>query len=240
LITPLGYLINITGTAQSGDYVSYSLIEYPPSTGTDIIVSMSTNVTGFIHITPTPAFISYNMYNQSINSTAETLSVNFNDPTSITNYTVVTVTNQSGAVLNTTVYTGSAACSVINNFTYVQGVTSPAGDVLNYGFSAYVSTAGGWNNVSQELDFNAGSSLTGNATYDGWAAIIIIVLVSSAFTASTIYIGTIGVGLMGLFFYSTVKWFTPGVSGSVFIAMCVFWICIGTIGFIMKRSRSPF
>jgi hypothetical protein len=240
LITPIGYFINVTGTAQSGDYVDYSLVEYPPSQGTDIIISMPTNVTGFIHITPTPSFIVYNVYNQSINSTAESLSVNFNDPTGITNLTIVTVTNQSGYVLNQTIYTGTAACGVTNNFTYTQGTTSPAGDILNYGFSAYVSTAGGWNNVSESLSFSSGSSLTGNATYDGWAAIILIVLISSAFTASTIYIGTIGVGLMGLFFYSTVKWFTPGVQGGVFIAMCVFWICIGTVGFIMKRSRSPF
>ena len=240
LITPLGYFINVTGTAQSGDYVDYSLIEYPPTQGTDIIISMPTNVTGFIHITPTPAFIVYNIYNQTINSTAEKLSVNFNDPTGITNLTIVTVSNQSGHILNQTVYTGAAAGNVVNNFTYIQGVTSPAGDELNFGFCSYVPTAGGWNNISQPLSFSSGSSLTGNATYDGWAAIILIILISSAFTASTVYIGTIGVGLMGLFFYATVKWFTPGIQGTVFITMCVFWICIGMIGFIMKKSRSPF
>jgi hypothetical protein len=239
LITPLNYLIAVKGTALSGDYVNYSFIEYPPSTGTDIIISMPTNVTGFIQITPTPAFITYNVYNQTINTTAETLSVNFNDPTSVTNLTIVTVTNQSGYVLNTTTYNGTAtACHVVNNFTYVRGVTSPPGDILSYGFSCYVPTAGGWNNITQSLSFNSGSSLTGNATYDGWAAIIIIVLVSSAFTASTVYIGTIGVGLMGLFFYYVVKWFTPAVPGTVFVTMCCFWICIGVIGFIMKRSRS--
>jgi hypothetical protein len=100
-----------------------------------------------------------------------------------------------------------------------------------------VSTAGGWNNITEVYDSNTGKSLTGNAVYDQWAAIIIIVLVSSAFTASTVYIGTIGVGLMGLFFYYTVKWFTPGVQGTVFISMCVFWMCIGIIGFIAKKGR---
>ena len=240
LITPMGYRINISGIAQSGDSVDYSLIEYPPSQGTDIIISMPTNVTGFIQIIPTAAFISYNIYNQTINATAETLSVNFNDPTAITNLTIITVTNQSGYVLNQTTYTGTAAANVVNNFTYVQGITSPAGDALSFGFCSYVVTAGGWNNVSESVSFSGGSSFTGNATYDGWVAIIIIVLVSSAFTASTVYIGTIGVGLMGLFFYATVKWFTPGVQGSIFVAMCVFWICIGVIGFIMKKSRSPF
>jgi hypothetical protein len=240
LITPLGYSIHILGTAYSGDYVNYTLIEYPPSSGTDILVSLPTNVTGFAHITPTPAFISYNVYNQTKNSTAETLSVNYYDPTGITNLTIVTVTNQSGYVLNKTTYTGSSASNVINNFTYVQDVTSPDGDIIEYGFSSYVSTAGGWNNVSEVLTFNGPSTFTGNATYDGWAAIIIIVLVSAAFTASTVYIGTISAGLMGLFFYYGVKWFTPMVDGTTFVAMCCFWICIGTIGFIMKRSRSVF
>jgi hypothetical protein len=240
LISPMGYRINVTGTAQSGDYVDYSIIEYPPSAGTDIFISMPTNITGFIHITPTPAFISYNIFNQTQNSTTETLSVNYNDPTGTTNLTVVTVKNQSGYVLNKTVYTGSAAASVINNFTYIQGVTSPTDDIIEYGFSSYVSTAGGWNNVTETVTFNRQSSFTGNPTYDGWAAIIIMVLVSSAFTASTVYIGTVGVGLMGLFFYYTVKWFTPGVTGEVFVAMCIFWICIGIIGFIAKRSRSIF
>ena len=148
--------------------------------------------------------------------------------------------NQSGSILNKTTYTGTAANNVVNNFTYISGTTSPPGDILEYGFSSYVSTAGGWNNITETIDFNNGSSLTGNAEYDGWVAIIIIVLVSSAFTASTVYIGTIGVGLMGLFFYATVKWFTPGVAGTVFIAACIFWIIIGVIGYLAKKSRSAF
>ena len=101
-------------------------------------------------------------------------------------------------------------------------------------------SAGGWNNITETYDSNVGKSLTGSHVYDQWAAIIIIVLASSAFTASTVYVGTIGVGLMGLFFYYTVKWFTPGVQGTVFVTMCAFWICIGIIGFITKKGRGGF
>ena len=240
LLTPLGYFINVSGTAASGDAVNYSITEYPPSQGTDIIISLPTSKTGFIQITPTPAFITYNVFNRTISNTTQVLSVNYHDPTGATNLTIVTVINQSGSILNKTTYTGTAANNVVNNFTYISGTTSPPGDILEYGFSSYVSTAGGWNNITETIDFNNGSSLTGNAEYDGWVAIIIIVLVSSAFTASTVYIGTIGVGLMGLFFYATVKWFTPGVAGTVFIAACIFWIIIGVIGYLAKKSRSAF
>ena len=237
LINPLYYQVTITGTAQSGDIVNQIFTEYPPPVGGDILIQIPTSVTGFRTIIPQQANITYNIYNVTVNSSTSILSVNFNDPTGATNLTVVTITNQSGYVLNKTSYSGAAADNVVNNFTYTQGVTSPAGDILSYGFSAYIPGSGGWNNISQPIDFNTGTSLTGNATYDGWLSIIIIVLVASAFTYSSVYIGTIGVGLMGLFFYYTVKWFTPAVSGTVFVAACVFWICIGVIGFIAKRSR---
>lgn len=239
MITPLGYRINITGTAHSGDIVDYSIILYPPSQGTDIVLSLPTSVTGFIRITPTPAFITYNLYNQSINSTAQILSVNFHDPTGSTNITIVTVRNQTGSILNMTTYLGSSASNIIDNFTYVEGLTSPSGDLLKYGVSAYVPTAGGWNNITETFDTNRGSSITGSAIYDQWAAIIIIVLVASAFTASTVYIGTMSVGLMGLFFCYVVKWLVPK-DPTIFTAVCLFWICIGVIGFIMKKSRGGF
>jgi hypothetical protein len=138
-----------------------------------------------------------------------------------------------------TTYLGSSASNIIDNFTYVEGLTSPSGDLLKYGVSAYVPTAGGWNNITETFDTNRGSSITGSAIYDQWAAIIIIVLVASAFTASTVYIGTMSVGFMGLFFCYVVKWLVPK-DPTIFTAVCLFWICIGVIGFIMKKSRGGF
>jgi len=240
LLTSLGYSIHVYGTATSGDIVDYTIPEYPPSGGTDIVISLPTSVIGFITIKPTPSTITYNIYNQSISNTTNILSVNYNDPACTTNLTIVTVRNQSGYILNTTTYTGTSSCNIADNITYIQGVTSPPGDIIQYGLSAYVPNGGGWNNITETVGFNNGSSITGNATYDSWLAIILIVLISSAFTASTIYIGTIGVGLMGLFFYLSTKWFTPGVAGTTFVGLCVFWICIGAIGLITKRSRSVF
>jgi PKD repeat protein len=240
MLTSLGYRINVSGTAYSGDIVDYSITAYPPSQGTDILLSLPTSVTHLIPITPVPTGITYNIYNQTVSNTTQILSVNFNDPFCVTNLTIVNIVNQSGYVLNTTTYTGATACNVVNNFTYIEGVTSPSGDLLSYGLSAYVSTAGGWNNITENYDSNKGSSLTGDPVYDQWVAIILIVVVSSAFTASSVYLGTIAVGLMGLGFYTTTKWFTPGVPGSVFITMCVFWICIGVIGMIAKKGRGGF
>jgi PKD repeat protein len=240
LITPMSYFVNISGTAQSGDVVNYFIPVYPPSSGTDILINLPTDKTQFPHLTPTPSIITYNIFNQSINSSAETLSVNYLDSTGATNLTIVTISNQSGHILNQTIYTGASATNIVNNFTYVQGVTSPPGDSISYGFSAYVSTAGGWNNISQPLVFNHGAPFTGSTTYNSWIAIILIVFVGAAFTASTVYIGTIGVGLMGLFFYAGTKWFTPGMGSTAFITLCCFWICIGIIGHMMKKTRSPF
>ena len=243
MFTSLDYRVNVSGIAASGDSVSISFIEYPPSSGMDIVVSLPTSKTPSISLVPTISNISYNVYNQSISNTTQILSVNYYDPTGLTNYTQVTVVNQSGHILNQTNYTGSAADNIVNNYTYTLGVSSPPGDILSFGFSAYNPNAGGWNNISQPLAFNTGTSLMGGSiptAYDGWLAIILIVFISAAFTASSIYIGVIGCGLMGEFFYHITQWFTPAIGGIAFDAMCIFWIVIGVIGFITKKSRTVF
>jgi hypothetical protein len=42
------------------------------------------------------------------------------------------------------------------------------------------------------------------------------------------------------FFYHITQWFTPAIGGIAFDAMCIFWIVIGVIGFITKKSRTVF
>jgi PKD repeat protein len=240
MITSLNYRVVISGVASSGDLVNQSFIEYPPSLGTDILVSLPTNKTPASTVGPVASTISYNIYNQSISNTTNILSVNYYDSSGLTNYTVVNVVNQSGYTLNQTVYKGSSANNIVNNFTYISGTTSPAGDILSFGFSSYNPNAGGWNNISQPLSLNVGTSMTGGSgptTYDGWIAIILIVFISAAFTASSVYIGVIGIGLLAEFVYHITQWFTPAIGGTAFDVMCIFWICIGVIGYTTKKSK---
>ena len=241
MITTLEYQVNISGLAGDGETVPLlTLTEYPPSVGGDIIISVPTVQHPAISITPTPAFISYNIYNQSVNGTANNLSVNYYDPTGGTNLTIVTVVNQSGYILSQTTYTGTSADNIADNYTYIQ---TSQNDVLSFGFSAYNSNAGGWNNVSQPLSFNTGTSMLGSViptAYDGWIAVILMVFIPAAFTASSVYFGVIGVGFMGEFFYHVTQWFTPAIGGTAFDAMCIFWIVIGIIGVLTKRSRQVY
>ena len=240
MIASMGYYVNVSGTAASGDVVSVSFVEYPPSTGTDILVSLPTSKTPSITVGPVTSTISYNVFNQSLSNVTNVLSVNYYDSSGLTNFTRVTVTNQSGYVLNQTNYTGSSANVIVNNFTYTQGNSTPIGDTLSFGFAAYNPNAGGWNNISQPIVFSSGSPFTGSADYNGWAAIILIVFFSAAFTASTVYIGVIGIGLFAEFSYHIAGWFTPAIGGTAFDAMCIFWIVVGVIGYLTKKSRQVF
>jgi YVTN family beta-propeller protein len=168
MIASVDYSMTVSGT-ESGTPFNYTFTIYP--------VQSPVHITLPIGITemPTQSQISYGLNHTAVNTTLQTVVMNYYDPSGETTILNFYVTNTTGALLASGNYTGSSA----NSASFYRNITvATRGQAYSYGFNAKQGTLG-WINRSDSF-VDPSFSLLGSGFTPGvvelWFSIALLVI----------------------------------------------------------------
>jgi hypothetical protein len=168
MVASVDYSITTTGT-DNGAAFNYTFTLYPVQSPVHLTLPIG------ITAMPTASQISYGLNHTAINTTAQTVNMNYYDPSGNTTSLIFYVTNTTGSYLADVTYSGVAA----NSETFHQNITIAArGQAYTYGFSANQGTLG-WINRSDSF-VDPTFSLLGSGISPGvvelWFSIALLVI----------------------------------------------------------------
>jgi hypothetical protein len=185
---------------------------------------------------PTPAsnYITYYLYNNTVNSTAENFTIKYKDTSGGTGTIIYNITNSSGRyVLNGTIAVGGG--TGWNNVT-TANVSHGAGESLTVRFSAPQAQVG-YVNKSYTVTWDNLRTLGGYPEWVGdWVGIAALVLFAGAISLANVKYAVVILPVLAGFMVVYTRWLSPQIGVTTFIASCGILFTLGILRYIRDQK----
>jgi PKD repeat protein len=182
-------------------------------------------------VIPTPAssYISYYLYNTSVNTTAENFTIKYKDTSGGTTIYIYNVTNTSGYyIVNGTVTVGDAAWHNITTPNVLHG----AGESLTVRFAAQQNSVG-YVNRSYTVTWDNLKTLGGYPEWVGdWMGIAVLVLFAGSISLVSVKYAVVIIPALAFFMTVYARWLSPVIATTTFLASVGILFTLGVLRYI--------
>jgi PKD repeat protein len=226
MVASVDYSMTVAGT-EGGTPFNYTFTIYPVQSPVHITLPIG------ITAMPTPSQISYGLNHTAVNTTMQTVVMNYYDPSGETTILNFYITNTTGALLASGNYTGSSA----NSASFYQNITvATRGQAYTYGFTANQGTLG-WINRSDSF-VDPSFSLLGSGFTPGvvelWFSIALLVIFGAVGSFYFKHIILIAEPILYWFIASYLSWLP--LNTNVYFSLAVMLV-LGVLIYIRYREN---
>ena len=226
MVASVDYSMTVAGT-EGGTPFNYTFTIYPVQSPVHITLPIG------ITAMPTPSQISYGLNHTAVNTTMQTVVMNYYDPSGETTILNFYITNTTGALLASGNYTGSSA----NSASFYQNITvATRGQAYTYGFTANQGTLG-WINRSDSF-VDPSFSLLGSGFTPGvvelWFSIALLVIFGAVGSFYFKHIILIAEPILYWFIASYLSWLP--LNTNVYLSLAVMLV-LGVLIYIRYREN---
>lgn len=187
-------------------------------------------------VQPTPAtnYISYYLYNNTVNSTAENFTIKYKDTSGGTGVMIYNITNTSGAYKANGTVDFTGVTTWINTTTV--NVSHTAGESLTVRFSA-PQTQVGRVNKSYTVTWDNLKTLGGYPEWVGdWVGIAVLVLFAGSVSLVSVKYAAIILPALAFFMVVYTRWLSPVIGVTTFIASLGILFTLGVLRYIRDQK----
>jgi hypothetical protein len=187
-------------------------------------------------VQPTPAqnYISYYLYNNTVNSTAENFTIKYKDTSGGTGTIIYNITNSSGYQKANGTIAIAGGVGWVNTTT--ANVSHTSGESLTVRFSAPQSQVG-YVNKSYTVTWDNLRTLAGYPPWVGnWLGIAVLVLFAGSVSLVSVKYAAIIIPVLAVFLVVYARWLDPVIGVTTFIASAGILFTLGVLRYIRDQK----
>jgi PKD repeat protein len=216
---------------KAGVLNNYSMSMYPSKDE----YTLKLPIVGTV-VQPTPAtnYISYYLYNNTVNSTAENFTIKYKDTSGGTGTIIYNITNSSGYQKANGTIAIAGGVGWVNTTT--ANVSHTSGESLTVRFSAPQAQVG-FVNKSYTVTWDNLKTLGGYPEWVGnWLGIMVLVIFAGSVSLVNVKYAAVILPILALFMVVYTRWLSPVIGATTFIASIGILFTLGVLRYIRDQK----